>query len=356
MSKPGQVPVGRPVNQAQRFSLAAVASRNGRPDSWHFAAAAVTTPQGDIVARLGDPQLEVYPRSAVKPFQAMPLVLGGGCERFALEPADLAIICGSHGGSVEHVERSLSLLERGGFAPEELGCAPHAPFDRRAAAALSERGDEPSRLHNNCSGKHAGMLLACRLLDLPAAGYLDPGHELQRMMLDELHRFARLDGSPIDLAVDGCGAPAPRLSLAATARGYAALADPAAAGLDGPRRAAAGRVVEAMTSAPRMVAGEGRFTTRLMEVTGGRILAKEGADGFYAVGVRGPVALGLALKIADGSERCRDGVVLEALRQLGSLSGEELGRLEEFYRRPIHNWNGDSVGELAPDLELQEIA
>jgi L-asparaginase II len=110
-----------------------------------------------------------------------------------------------------------------------------------------------------------------------------------------------------------------------------------------------------MTAAPRMVAGPGRFTTRLMEVTGGRILAKEGADGFYAAGVRGPVALGLALKIADGSEACREGVVLEILRQLGSLSGEELGRLDAFYRRTIINWNGDEVGELAPDLELEEI-
>ena len=164
------------------------------------------------------------------------------------------------------------------------------------------------------------------------------------------------DGKPIEIAIDGCGAPTPRLALAAAARGYAALADPTAAGLDDGRCKATGRVVEAMTVAPRMVAGAGRFTTRLMEVTGGRVLAKEGADGFYAAAVRGPVALGLALKIADGSEACRDGVVLEVLRQLGSLSKEELGELDDFYHRPIRNWNGDQVGELAPDLELQESA
>ena len=109
-----------------------------------------------------------------------------------------------------------------------------------------------------------------------------------------------------------------------------------------------------MTGAPRMVAGSGRFTTRLMEVTGGRILGKEGADGFYGVAVRGPVALGLALKIADGSEVCRDGVVVEVLRQLGSLSGEEFQQLEGYHRRPIHNWSGEQVGELAPALELEE--
>ncbi len=284
----------------------------------------------------------------------MPLITAGGCERFSLEPADLALICGSHGGTGEQVDRVASLLERGGFDTDDLGCAPHAPFDTASADRLREWREKPTRLHNNCSGKHAGMLLACRLLDLPAAGYLTPDHPLQRMVLTELRQFARLDDGPIEIAIDGCGAPAHRLSLAAAARGYAALVDPQAAGLDAERCRAAGRVVEAMTTAPWMVAGAGRFTTRLMEVTGGRILAKEGADGFYAAGVRGPVALGLALKIADGSEGCRDGVVLEALRQLGSLSGEELGRLDEFYRRPIHNWSGERVGELAPELELEQ--
>jgi L-asparaginase II len=332
-----------------------VATRNGRPDAWHFAAAAVATAEGRLVARLGDPWLDAYPRSCVKPFQAMPLVAAGGCERFSLEAADLAVICGSHRGTAEHLDRVRGLLARGRFDAAALGCAPHPPFDAAAADELRRSGQEPTRLHNNCSGKHAGMLLACRLLDLPMAGYLAPEHPLQQRILAELRRFARLDGRSVGTAVDGCGAPAPQLSLAAAACGYAALADPGAAGLDGARQAAAERVVGAMTAAPRMVAGPGRFTTRLMEVTGGRILAKEGADGFYAAGVRGPVALGLALKIADGSEACREGVVLEILRQLGSLSGEELGRLEAFYRRTIINWNGDEVGELAPDLELEEI-
>ena len=315
----------------------------------------MATPSGSLVARLGDPRVAVFPRSGMKPFQAMPLVTSGGCERFSLDAADLAVICGSHSGTAEHLERVGSLLERGELNADALGCAPHVPFDPQAAARLHDNREPPSRLHNNCSGKHAGMLLACRLLDLPTAGYLDPDHPLQRMVLAEVRRFGRLDDGELDSAVDGCGAPAFRLPLAAAARGYAALVDPAEAGLDEARQAAAARVVEAMTSRPEMVAGPGRFATRLMQVTGGRILAKEGADGFYAVSVRGPVALGLALKIADGSEPCRDGVVLEMLRQLGSLSGEELGRLEEFYRRPVHNWNGDTVGELAPDLELQEI-
>jgi L-asparaginase II len=151
-----------------------VATRNGRPDAWHFAAAAVATAEGRLVARLGDPWLDAYPRSCVKPFQAMPLVAAGGCERFSLEAADLAVICGSHSGTAEHLDRVRGLLERGRFDAAALGCAPHPPFDAAAADELRRSGQEPTRLHNNCSGKHAGMLLACRLLGDSTAGPWEP--------------------------------------------------------------------------------------------------------------------------------------------------------------------------------------
>ena len=339
----------------EQFALAAVASRGGRPESWHFGAAAVATPEGDLVAALGDPEIDVYLRSGAKPFQAMPLVAADGCDHYALEPADLALICASHGGCEEHVERSAGLLDRGGFTVDDLLCGAHAPLDRAAAERLRERGEEPTRLHNNCSGKHAGMLLACRLLRLDPASYLAPDHPLQDRIVAELRTFSGLDGEPVEMGVDGCGAPAFHLPLDAAARAYAALADPRAAGLEAARCRAAGLVVEAMTGAPEMVAGPGRFTTRLMQATRGRVLGKEGADGFYAAAVRGPVALGLALKIADGSEACRDGVVVEVLRQIGSLSRQEFTELEEFHHRQIRNWSGDPVGELVPELELREI-
>jgi L-asparaginase II len=149
--------------------------------------------------------------------------------------------------------------------------------------------------------------------------------------------------------------PAYRLPLAAAARGYAALADPAAAGLPGDVAAALRRASAAMGGAPEMVAGPGRFTTRLIAATGGRVVGKEGAEGFYAVAVRGPVALGIALKIADGGERCRDGAVLDLLRQMGSLSGEEFAALEDLYRPVLRNWREIAVGEVRPDVELEEV-
>ncbi len=308
------------------------------------------------MARLGDPGLATFLRSAAKPFQALPLLLAGGAERFALDDADLALICASHSGRPEHVARAAGLLARGGFGEADLQCGAHAPYDDEAAAALRAAGRPPSVLHNNCSGKHAGMLLTCRLRGFPTADYLAPEHPLQREILGWVARLAGVEPGAVGTGIDGCSAISFHLPLAAAARAFAALADPAAAGLPPEVPAALGRIARAMTGAPEMVAGRGRFTTRLMEVTGGRVLGKEGAEGFYAAAVRGPVALGLALKIGDGGERCRDGVVLDLLRQIGSLSGEEFAALAPFYRPPVTNVRGLAVGEVVPDVELEEAA
>jgi len=333
------------------------ATRAGQTESWHMGVLAAVTPAGRLVARVGDPELATFVRSSAKPFQAMALLAAGGEEPFELTDSDLALACASHGGLPEHAERAASLLARGGFTVDDLLCGAHPPMDEGAAARLREAGQEPTPLHNNCSGKHAAMLLACRRLGLPTADYVAPGHPLQERNLERVARFCGVEPSVIGIAVDGCSVPTYRLPLAALALGYAALAHPEGAGhLAADDRAPARRVIEAMAAAPEMVAGPGRFTTRLMEETGGRLVGKEGAEGVYAVAVRGPAAFGLALKIADGGDRCRDGVVLEALRLLGALSGHELERLEEFHRPERRNHRGLLVGRLEPDLELEAPA
>jgi L-asparaginase II len=284
----------------------------------------------------------------------VPLLLAGVAERFALDAADLALICASHGGTPAHVERAASLLARGGFSVDDLQCGAHPPFDDESAERLRQRGVAPTALHNNCSGKHAGMLLACRMLGLPTASYLELEHPWQQRLLGSLASFHRLAPAEIGLGTDGCGVPTFHLPLAAAARAYAALADPRAAGVAPDAAAAVDTIVRAMTGVPEMVAGPGRFTTRLMAATGGRLLAKEGAEGFYAVAVRGPVALGIAVKIADGGLRCRDGVVLDVLRQLGSLSGEEFESLRDFHAPALLNHRGVRVGEIRPEAQLEE--
>jgi L-asparaginase II len=315
----------------------------------------VVTPEGELVARLGDASTATFLRSAAKPFQCLPLLAAGGERRHGLEAADLAVICASHSGTPAHVAQVESLLARGGLAAGDLACGAHAPFDRDSARALRRGGGVPTALHNNCSGKHAGMLLACRLLELPTAGYTEAGHPLQQRILAVVAALCGVPEASIGIGIDGCSVPCYRMPLAAAARGYAALGHPAGAGLAPERAAALGRIVRAMTGEPEMVAGAGRFTTRLMQVTGGRVLGKEGAEGFYAVAVRGPVALGLAIKIADGAERCRDAVVIGLLRQLGSLSGEECAALADLARPQLHNWRGLHVGEIVCEAELEML-
>ena len=340
------------------FARIATVVRSGLPESWHFGAVAAATPEGRLVAYLGDPEAATYLRSAAKPFQALPLLLAGGEARYGLTPADLALVCASHNGDPEHTAAAADLLARGGFGVDDLLCGAHLPLGKESAQRMLRTGEEPGPLHNNCSGKHAGMLLACQLLGYPAADYVSPDHPLQRRILEHVLALCRVPREQVGIGVDGCSVPAFHMPLAAAARGYAALADPRAAGLSGnigDIAAAVDRVVRAMTGVPVMVAGRGRFTTRLMEVTGGRVLGKEGAEGFYGLAVRGPVALGIAVKIADGGERCRDGVVIDVLRELGSLSQAEFEELADWYSPPVLNARGVRVGEVVPDVDLEEV-
>jgi L-asparaginase II len=342
----------KPAPAPSQWACLAVAARNGLPESWHLGAVAVATAAGRLVASAGDAGLETFARSAAKPWQAVPFVLAGGMERYGLEAVDLALLCSSHGGTVAHARRAELILGRGGLRAPALLCGAHEPFDEAAAQGLRRAGDYPSALHNNCSGKHAGMLLHCELRGWETEDYIAPEHPLQREVLAQVASFCGVAESAIGIAVDGCSAPTHRLPLRAVARGYAALAAPRAAALPGAVVGAAERIVAAMAAAPEMVAGPGRFTTRLIEVTDGRVIGKEGAEGFYAVAIREPSPLGVAIKIADGGERCRDGVVIEVLRQLGSLSASELAALAEFMTTAVLSRRGDVVGEIRPVVQL----
>jgi len=304
-----------------------------------------------LIAFLGDPEASTYLRSAAKPFQCLPLLLAGA----SLTPAELALICASHSGDPEHVKGAGDLLARGGFGVGDLLCGAHIPLGKESARRMLREGEEPTPLHNNCSGKHAGMLLACKLLGLPTGDYVSPDHPLQQRILEHVLEICRVPREQVGIGIDGCSVPAYHMPLSAAARGYAALADPRAAGLPSEAASALELAARAMTSEPAMVAGRGRFTTRLMEVTRGRVLGKEGAEGFYGLAVRGPVALGIVIKIADGGERCRDGVVLDVLRELGSLSGAEFEELEEHYAPPVLNARGLQVGQIVPDVDLEEV-
>ncbi len=334
-----------------RFQLVARSLRGGLTECWHFGALAIFDPAGEEVARLGDPELPVFLRSAAKPFQAIAM-LELGLEHVGLETSDLALVCASHGGCSIHTERVEGLLARRRLAPAALLCGPQQPYDGDAAQRLVEQGETPTALHNNCSGKHAGMLLTCVEAGLSLGDYVGAEHPVQRSISRTVARFCGLGPEDLGVGIDGCSVPTHRVPLGAAARAYAGLAQPDSLA-DPADRTRAELVFQAMTTAPEMVAGPGRFTTRLMEVGRGSILGKEGADGLYAVACRSPSPLGVALKIADGTEICRDGVVIDVLERLGVLDPKQARELAPFRRVERVNRRGRPVGEVVPEIDLE---
>jgi L-asparaginase II len=336
-----------------------VVTRGGRVESVHRGSIAVVTETGRLLASAGDPRQPVWLRSSAKPFQLIPFLAAGGEERFALATEEIALAAASHSGEPAHTRVADAMLGKGGFTGEDLHCGAHPPMHEESARALAFAQEAPSALHNNCSGKHAAMLLACRLLGVDPRGYWKRGHPLQRWILASVSRMTGVPKARIPRAVDGCSVPVFRVPLRALALGYARLVGRGAPGETRAEAAARRRIAGAMASAPGMVAGTGRFTTDLMQEFRGTLVAKEGAEGVYAVGIpaalagrAGGEAVGIAIKIADGAERGRDAVTVEALRQMGFVSGARLARLRRLALKPVRNVRGDVVGALRTIFRL----
>jgi len=325
-------------------------------ESLHRGSIAVVDEGGHLVDGCGSPEDPIFVRSAAKPFQALPLLLAGGERRFRLGDQHIALMCASHGGEPRHVRVAESILRRGGFELGDLVCGAHWPMHEPSARALARRGAKPTALHNNCSGKHAGILLACRLFGYSPQQYWEPAHPIQREILRRVSALCGIPPRRIGIAIDGCNLPVFRLPIRALARGYARFVAPAVDGEPPESAAARRRVVRAMTSSPGMVAGRGRFTTAFLEAGGGRWVGKEGAEGVYGVAIlpsrRHPLGVGVAVKVEDGSTRPRDAITLAALDRLGVLAGTDRRNLSG-YRFPIlRNVRGTVVGAIETEVRL----
>lgn len=315
-------------------------------ESRHRVHAAVVDSEGRLRASVGDPDRVTYFRSCAKPFQATPMVRDGAMDRFGITIEELALCCGSHSGEPRHLELASSMLEKIGVEADLLECGAQPPMHEQSRRDLAEAGLEPVRLHNNCSGKHIGMLALARAHGWETAGYARPGHPVQGRILDEVARWSGLPYEAIALGTDGCGAVCFALQLRQMASAYANFAG---AARRGDREAT--YVVGAMTSYPEMVAGEGRLCTDLMEQTEGRLFAKTGAEGLYCVGVPG-AEIGVALKIEDGSPRAVAPAVLAVLRQLDLISEDDLGALWSHAYPDLINSCGEVVGQIRPNISL----
>lgn len=322
-------------------AIRVIATRGGADESVHDVHAVFSGPEGAPSDVRGTATLACFWRSSMKPFQALPVVRAGTLEALGLGPEALALACASHHGRPEHTEVVRAVLAAAGLPAEGLACGAHRPLDEEAARALDVAGTLPGRIHNNCSGKHAAMMALARREGWGETGYHEREHPMQAAVRRELGRWLDSDPERLVWGVDGCGVPTPRLGLDEMARAFARFGtsdDPAV-------RA----VVAAMTGHPMLISGPRALSARLMAATGGRILAKEGAEGVFCVTEPGS-GWGAAFKVADGAMRALGPAVLRGLAEAGRLPAAERAALAELERPEIRNTRDEVVGEVyAPE-------
>jgi L-asparaginase II len=317
-------------------------------ESVHRGAVAIVDGDGRAVLALGNVQDVVYPRSSLKPIQAIPLIESGATDAFGLSGEHIALACASHSGEPMHTTRVAAWLNRLGLSERDLACGPHPVRYEPVWQEMIRCGERPSRIHNNCSGKHTGFLTVARHWGIATSGYERHDHPVQKavsVVLGELSGIA----SPLPWGVDGCAAPNFALPLSAFACALARLAHPAS--LPGARAQAAERIVAAMIEYPELVAGTARTCTTLMRGAQAPFAAKAGAEGVYAAIIpqRG---LGVALKIDDGAGRASETTVAAVLDALDLLGRDQASR--EILRAPIRNTLDAVVGERRPAPALIE--
>jgi L-asparaginase II len=316
-------------------------------ESVHRGSVAIADATGAILFRLGETEAPVYPRSSLKPIQALPLLESGAADAFGLSDEDVALACASHSGEPMHTNRVAAWLKRIGCVPGDLACGAHAPRYEPVWEAMVKHGEAPTRLHNNCSGKHTGFLTVARHWDVATKGYEQHDHPVQRAVAAALGELSGLEGE-LAWGIDGCAAPNFALPLSSFARALAKLATPDS--LPEPRAAAARRIVRAMMAHPELVSGTGRACAILMRSAQGRAVVKTGAEGYFA-GIIPEKGLGIALKVDDGAGRAAETAMAALLDKLGLLN-DERGRA--MLRVPVTNTRSAQVGERRPAPALAE--
>ncbi len=330
-------------------------------ESVHCGAVAVLDADGHVLTSLGDIDRPIFPRSAVKVLQALPLVASGAADRLGLTDAELALACASHNGEALHAQTAARMLAKAGLDASALECGAHWPYLDSAARALAVQGREPDALNNNCSGKHAGFVcLACALHDGAGGpnlrqyvrGYVAPGHPVMREVTAALQAATGHDLANTPQGVDGCSIPTFAVPLRKLALAFARVGT--GIGLSAGHAVAAKRLRAAVASAPFMVAGTGRFDTRVMKRLGERVFCKDGAEGEICAALpeRG---LRVAIKIDDGNNaRACEVVMAAVIEACVRLDDGEAGFMRSLSDLRLTNWNGIEVGALQATPLLRE--
>jgi L-asparaginase II len=315
-------------------------------ESQHRVHVAVAHSDRGLIASAGNPAHISFVRSSIKMFQALPFVEAGGVDHFGLTNEELALCTASHGGEPFHVAAARSILAKASLDDNALACGPHPPMHGPSADALRASGSPPSRLHNNCSGKHGGMLAYSTLMGWPTDGYHREAHPLQQRMVATVATWMGIEQDDIEQGIDGCGLPTFAMPLDAVAEGCARFAASAADGQPAPAR-----IFAAMMAHPEFVAGTDRLDTELIRTARGRLFAKVGAEGFYCVGIPS-MRTGIAIKVEDGAVRAAEPALLAILHSINAISASDLETLTRYARPGIVNTRGEPVGHIRVALAL----
>ena len=311
-------------------------------ESIHVAYAVVVDEKGEIVYSSGDPHYLTCVRSALKPFQASAAIKEGATKAVSFTPEEIALMCASHNGEDIHVNTAKSMLDKIGYDTSYYECGTHFPYDKESRIKLIQNKENSSALHNNCSGKHAGMLCLAKYLQVDPKGYTDPGHKVQQLIMKQVKRFSELDQFP--LAIDGCSAPVPFLPLFNIALMYQKFASGNYDELN--------TLFDAVTSNPYLIAGKNRFDTDFIEAMDGKAVTKVGGEAVRGLGIRsgnGEV-FGIALKVLDGNQRCSPIATMAVLDELDLLTKDQSEKLSSYKKTVLRNHRKIETGIIAVEL------
>ncbi|MBM2711199.1 asparaginase [Mesorhizobium caraganae] len=318
-------------------------------ESAHRGAVAVFDGDGKPVWEIGDTAKPVFPRSAVKAIQALPLVETGTADAYGFGDRELALACASHSGEPAHVELAQAMLAKAGLDKSALECGAHWPSSHGAEIALARAGGSPNALHNNCSGKHSGFLCTCVHAGIAHRGYVQAGHAFQEMVRDAMQAVTGAAHDSNSRATDGCSIPTYAVPLKSFALGFARMAT--GRGFGPERAKAAKRLLSACMAEPFLVAGTGKADVALMQAAPGRIFVKTGAEGVYCAAVP-ELGLGIALKCDDGAGRAAEVMIAAVLAKLLGADEALAANLLEQANPPIESRIGAKVGALRPTASL----
>jgi L-asparaginase II len=311
-------------------------------ESQHRGSWCVIDAAGEVMAQGGSIDHPFFARSSIKSLQAIPLLEQGAALAFGMGDEELSLALASHNAEECHTSRVAALLNRLDLSVDDLQCGAHKPGDSDVSRALVNAGEEPTALHNNCSGKHAGFLTLSKHLGAPPSEYLAPDGAVQGLVREAIAAMCGVDPDTLTRGTDGCSAPTYRIPLRSLGLAFARIVEPS--GLSPERRAACEQMTAAVAANPILIAGSrGRICTELSRVTSGRLFPKIGAEGVYALGDRA-TGRALTVKIDDGGKRALHAVVVELLKRFEMINDAEARALESWVHRELVNHAGLTVG------------